>query len=365
MANNTSPNTGNNISDERTEKLQSTKPLGEELLDTLVDLLFFDGFTVPPDGQSKSKVNYQIWTNGVGHHPTVPSNAHFESNRMEIIRLLLTLASKSMYMSANVLPIKGVKAITYLATCPDKQVVLSMLCSFLNTAVKFNPTSWRIPYDHVVVADPQHLYVAASLQLLLVLLLYPIPEDGTGVQQKNYFRHFLGRLHRPQDFHFICEGMSRTLHQPLAATSSYLPGSQKPVRWAPEMIMLFWEIVQSNKSFRSYLVDSVRVCDFVVLMLFHAIDNRMDPAKQGIVRMCVLILQTLSVEKQFGSRLNKQLPRPQSLPASIRIDNWSGSYGDFVIVVRPLGQCRVYADASSRSTTSSVAASLMPSIRHC
>jgi hypothetical protein len=38
-----------------------------------------------------------------------------------------------MYMSANLLPVQGVKAITYITTCPDKQVVLSVLCSLLNT----------------------------------------------------------------------------------------------------------------------------------------------------------------------------------------------------------------------------------------
>lgn len=33
----------------------------------------------------------------------------------------------------DTLPVQGVKAITYIATCPDKQVVLSVLCSLLNT----------------------------------------------------------------------------------------------------------------------------------------------------------------------------------------------------------------------------------------
>ena len=81
--------------------------------------------------------------------------------------------------------------------------------------MKFNPANWRIPYDHVVVGDPKHLYVASSLQFLLVLLLYPVPEDGKGPPPKNFFRHFLGRLHRPEDFQFLCDGMSRTLHQPV------------------------------------------------------------------------------------------------------------------------------------------------------
>lgn len=40
-------------------------------------------------------------------------------------------------MRVDVLSVKGVNAITYITTCPDKQVVLSLLCSQLNT-VCFN-----------------------------------------------------------------------------------------------------------------------------------------------------------------------------------------------------------------------------------
>ena len=200
--------------------------------------------------------------------------------------------------------------------------------------MKFNPQSWRLPYDHVVVGDPKHLYIASCLQFLLVLLLYPIPDEGKSksTPAKNYFRHFLGRLHRPEDFQFICDGMSRTLHQPLTANSSYLPGSQKPVRWASEMIMLFWETVQCNKRFRSFVVDTERGHDFVVLILYYAIENRLDPTKQGIVRMCIFVLQTLSVEQSFGTRLNEPFKKQETLPSTMRIDKWSGSYGDFLIV---------------------------------
>jgi hypothetical protein len=82
--------------------------------------------------------------------------------------------------------------------------------------LKYNPAVWRLPYDHVVVTDPKQTHVSTCLQFLLVLLLYPIPEDGHGPPPKNFFRHFLGRLHRPQDFQFIVDGMARTLHQPVS-----------------------------------------------------------------------------------------------------------------------------------------------------
>lgn len=115
------------------EDFEEAKPLAEELIDTLVDLLFFSDLTVPRQPHGKPKVTYAIWQSGVGCNTAVPTTREYESNRCEILRLLLTLASQSMYMSPNLLPTKGVSALTYIATCPDKQVVLSLLCSLLNT----------------------------------------------------------------------------------------------------------------------------------------------------------------------------------------------------------------------------------------
>ncbi|KAK2772316.1 hypothetical protein FQN53_004649 [Emmonsiellopsis sp. PD_33] len=314
------------------EDFYDAKPLAEELIDTLVDMLFYTGFTIPKIPNAKGKVSYSIWQSGVGCNTAMGSNKELESNRCEILRLLLTLASKSMYMPSNMLPVKGVKAITYLVTCPDKQVVLSLLCSLLNTTIKYNPAPWRLPYDHVVWKDPKQILVIYSLQFLLSLLLYPIPEDGRGAPPKNYYRHFFGRLHRPQDFQFIVEGMTRILNQPMQATSSYLPGSQKSVKWAPEMIMLFWEALQCNKRFRSFIIDSNRAHDFVILCIFYAIEYKTDPSKLGVVKMCIFVLQTLSVEPDFGKNLNKKFEAQDTLPQSIRLANFRGSYADFLII---------------------------------
>lgn len=115
------------------EEFEEVKPLAEELIDTLIDLLFFADFTLPRQANSKSKVSYAIWQSGVGCNTSVGTSKEFDNNRIEILRLLLTLTSRSMYMSATMLPAQGVKAITYIVTCPDKQVVLSVLCSLLNT----------------------------------------------------------------------------------------------------------------------------------------------------------------------------------------------------------------------------------------
>ncbi|RYC65488.1 hypothetical protein CHU98_g701 [Xylaria longipes] len=264
------------------DEFEDAKPLAEELIDTLVDLLFFSDLTVPRQPHGKPKVTYAIWQSGVGCNTVVPTTKEYESNRCEILRLLLTLASQSMYMSPNLLPTKGTKALTYICTCPDKQVVLSVLCSLLNTTLKYNPASWRVPINTLVFKDPKEVLVTYTLQFLLVILLYPIPETSAGSTPKNYYRHFLGRLHRPQDFQFILDGMTRILNQPIQANISYLPSTQATARFSPEIIMLFWEVTQCNKRFRSYMIDTQRAHDFVILILFYATEYKLDASKQGV-----------------------------------------------------------------------------------
>ena len=136
----------------------------------------------------------------------------------------------------------------------------------------------------------------------------------------------------------------------LQANTSYLPGSHKSLTWAPEMIMLFWEALQCNKRFRSFIIDTDRAHDFVVLVLYYAIDQRNDPTKQGLVRMCIFVLQTLSVEPQFGKSLNKTFEGQESLPPSIRIPNFHGTYADYLITVGSSHTFPIYANNYSRYT---------------
>ena len=97
--------------------------------------------------------------------------------------------------------------------------------------------------------------------------------------------------------------------------------------------MLFWEVLQWNKRFQSFIIDSDRAHDFVVLILFYTMDQKQDPSKQGLIRMCVFILQSMSVEPKFGKSLNKTFEAQETLPANIRIPNFHGTYADFLLTV--------------------------------
>ena len=100
--------------------------------------------------------------------------------------------------------------------------------------------------------------------------------------------------------------------------------------------MLFWEALQCNKRFRSFIIGSDYGHKFLVLILYYGLEYKSDPTKQGVVRMCAFVLQTLSTEIDFGKRLNEPYENQGSLPPAARVENFEGTYGDFVILVNPI-----------------------------
>ena len=97
--------------------------------------------------------------------------------------------------------------------------------------------------------------------------------------------------------------------------------------------MLFWEILQCNRRFRSFVIDTDKGHEFMILVLFYALEHKLDAAKQGVVRMCVFVLQTLTTEPNFGKRLNRKFETQESLPPSVRLADFDGTYADFLIMV--------------------------------
>ncbi|KAK9367794.1 high-temperature-induced dauer-formation protein-domain-containing protein [Lipomyces kononenkoae] len=343
------------------------RPLGAALIDTLTDFLFLPGFAIPLSQGLPTTVAYVIWETGIGSTTPIGTTNQFESNKIETLKTILTLVSQAMYYPGNVLPIQGIRFTSYLVCNPDKRVVLGMLCSLLNTAMKYNP-GWRVPYNHVVFSDPRQLLVTYAIQLLIVLATYSVPEDedlaalGINIPEeadglttppgrtsqntshkhhKNWYRFYLARLHRIQDLQFLADGMSRLLNQPMQASAAYLPGSQKQVEWAPELVMLFWELIRHNSRFRNYIISSDRIHDFVVLFLYYAHAYRLDVSRVGLVRLCVYVLQTISCDSVFCVRLNKPFDSHNALPPSMRIAGWDsisaaagggGTYADYLLL---------------------------------
>jgi High-temperature-induced dauer-formation protein len=136
---------------------------------------------------------------------------------------------------------------SYLVSSDDKKLVLSFLCSLLNSAMKYNPAGWHLPYEHYVISDPKKLLITYALQTLLVLLTCDSQSENGSQINQNIYRFYLGKLHRTDDFQFVVDGINRLLNLPIQSNASVLPGSQRVTKTHSEAMVLFWEVWKTNK----------------------------------------------------------------------------------------------------------------------
>ncbi|CEI93251.1 hypothetical protein RMCBS344292_07490 [Rhizopus microsporus] len=351
------------IERERTEDGQkpqydSLPPRGEMLLSLCLKSLFLAGFTIPSSiGTADNKVNYVIWETGVGCSTPIGSSRDNDMNRIEVLRLLTVLLSKSMYTTPTQIISKEDRWLTYMITKIEKKIVLAFLCSMINISCKYNPLGWTVvPYNHIMFSDPRELLVGHCLRILLIILDYRLPlirntsstdvivekiedlnlsptqNDGQVESSDNIYRYYLSKLHRAQDFQFLIDGIYRILDNPMQTLNNYIPGSLKRARYHVEMLMLCWKLLETNTRFNHYLMETERGLDLMVVLVFYANENKLDPSQVGLVRMCAFMLQTLSSNRLFGVKINKSFDGHASLPASSKIPNFQGTYADYLIL---------------------------------
>lgn len=327
------PPTDNNPEDDSEAAHANTKPLGEQLVDTAMGLLFCGGFTVPRAPGVADKNVLLIWETGVGCTTPITSTHDLESNKVEVLRFLLTLCSDCLYTSSAVLPAKGSRFLTYMTINTDRRMAMATLCSLLNTTLKYSP-GWKVPYDHMIISDRHRQLITYSLQYLLVLLVYPVPESVTAEKQqaRNIFRYLCGKIHKTEDLQFIADSLAKMLSQPIHANFTYLPGSRLEISWIPELTILFWDLIQCNRKFKAYLIASERMHDFMIILLYYIHEKRMDPSKFGLVRLCAYALLYLTTERSFVALLSKGFISQSSLPNNIQLSSFNGSYADYLII---------------------------------
>ncbi|CAK3828394.1 Hypothetical predicted protein [Lecanosticta acicola] len=343
-------------------------PLGYTLLELMAKFLFLPGFAIPArlddHGNPDLECAVRVWQTGIGSARSLGCSKYHERNQQETVRLLVAISSNTMYIAPNEVAITNVKPLTYMTTRLDKRVVNGILCSLLNTVLKYNPNLWSVPIEMAMGSvDSKKFLVTNCLQLILVLMVYVPP----GVA-KNQFRQSMGSLHRADDFQFIQSGLNTVLAQPVSGAFNNPLNREKAVSWAPEMISFFWELVQCNRRFRRYLIDTRCVLDLMILVLFYAMDSKDQPSKHGVLRMCVLLLQTLSNEERFADKLNIVFRHPETLPPVMRIAKFHGSYGDFLLCSRQT-IFEIFTTTKNHveslfPASAAIVANILPGLRH-
>ena len=105
---------------------QATNSIAVNLMSSLVDLLFIRNFTVASSvsksaATGKDNKLLHVWEPGIGSTSKYQQpNVMIDSNRTEILKLLLTLCSNSLYQQVSSVTTQGSKFLTLLVTVTPK-----------------------------------------------------------------------------------------------------------------------------------------------------------------------------------------------------------------------------------------------------
>ncbi|KAJ2810385.1 hypothetical protein H4S07_002698 [Coemansia furcata] len=335
--------------------------LGKQLVSAAIDLLFTSGFTVPPATVGEDAVvRYAIWENGIGQTSSLGSSKDHVSNRVEVLRLVLVLSSKTMYVPPAMAAAAPNRALHAVAYNSNKRMVLGLLCSLLNTSLKDRTQGWAIPYRNTSTMDPNDTLSLQAMQTLFVLLEYQAPSSagndaatespvadtetdnstpsmvlvtGTETGPQNLFRVFTAKLHRTQEFDYLVGGIIRLLEEAMRSNLSLLASvTKQPTRsvMPQEATILLWMLLEANAPFKDYLVDHNSSLKLFSALMYFMLSGYNDPAQAGMVRTISHIIHCLSEDSRFATRLMQ--PFDQSiLPSTMRIVDANLTHADFMI----------------------------------
>ncbi|XP_003961150.1 protein HID1b isoform X2 [Takifugu rubripes] len=328
------------------------RPLAELLLLAIADLLFCPDFTVQSckrnspdtalDTQAIDSCEY-IWEAGVGFAHSPPYNHVHDTNRTELLKLLLTCFSEAMYLPPSA-DRKSVNPWVSFFCSSENRHALPLFTSLLNVVCAYDPVGYGIPYNYLLSSDQREQLVVHVIQVLIIALEHEgvaraslqvlggiSPSAAVGQQEpaeaENLFVNYLSRIHRDEDLSFMLKGLTQLLNNPLVQT--YLPHSAKKIQFHQELLLLFWKLCDINKKFLFFVLKSSDVLDVLVPILFYLNDARADQSRVGLVHIGVFILLLLSGERNFGVRLNK----PYVLRVPMDIPVFTGTHADLLIVI--------------------------------
>lgn len=329
-----------------------TKTLLKSLVLSLCDLLFCPEFTVTPhtdnylsqtvdappeDLKSLATCEY-VWEPGVGFDTDINSTTCYDKSRLELLRLLLTCFSTTLYETPkNSLDHRNYWIETFASN--ENRHVLPLFTSLLNTIFIYKPSK-LLPFNHLLFEDTREELVELSLQILIVVLDCQFEFDSNGNDddgkkknncldktKKNLFVEYISRIHRSEDFTFLIKGFTRLLNNRLE--QGYLLNPTKHINFDQELLILFWKLCNLNKKFLNYLLKTKDILDISIPILYHLNENFQDSTKKALIHIGVFNLLILSGERNFGVRLNK----PYSANVLMNLPAFTGSHADLMIIV--------------------------------
>lgn len=346
---------------------QATNSIAVNLMSSLVDLLFIRNFTVASSVSKSSATGkdnklLHVWEPGIGSTSKYQQpNVMIDSNRTEILKLLLTLCSNSLYQQVSSVTTQGSKFLTLLVTVTPKIELLTLVSSLLNIACrssKLTGSENGLVFEKQEYSETRHLCVTYSIQLLTLMVVYPLPqkselkflsEGGLCSKPYNMARAFMGKIHKENELLFITSSLIDFLKVPLinakdqeTDTFSLLrPGSnyKRSSLWSLEAVMLIWELLQSNRKFAA-IVGKKYISELMIILLYYVFAYHNQKTFKNLVFLCAYLLLYLSSVQQdrFLEPLFVPLNSATSLfefynclPSNYKLSITPGNTRDFLV----------------------------------
>lgn len=356
----------------------AVKPIGAELLNTCLDLLFTPDFTIqrrPRSGQPTS--NYTTNFNNLAWEPGFEVPGHykdpklmFDSNRLEILRLLLALFSRNLYCNISEISNAGSRFLTVFVAATDARKFYLLCLSLLNTilrSLKSNDTNSRDQYLNVEsennngleipIEDHKKiriLMVTNALQLFNLMVAYSIPKQdfhflfeynisNTNGMTRNRTRIFLNKISNPKDIQLVLKTLTSPIVKPIIDSDlgafSYIMKSSKLIEddelhvWATELLILILELYQCNSRFRAYFAE-ISGAEYFIMLIYYILKFKNEKKHLAFTRLCIYNLLFLSSDLGLTAKLlttfDSQLY--DSLSQLLRTSTTPTSYRDFLVI---------------------------------
>ncbi|RCK56392.1 Protein HID1 [Candida viswanathii] len=338
----------------KTEHIPSC--IAVKLISSLVDLLFIENFTVSTGKpQTAGKRSLSVWEPGIGNSSKYQEpNLIIDSNRSEVLRLLITLCSTAFYESISNVITQGSKFLSLLVSVTPRIELLTLVSSLLNLSCRSSrssPVESGLAFDQIEYREVRHLCTSYSFQLLTLMIVYPLPQKselkfltdaGLVAKPYNMARVYMGKIHKENELLFIASSLINVLRAPLVnardqeldAFAILKPGSggNKPSLWSLEAAMLIWELLQSNKNFVA-IIGKKYILELMVILLYYVFAYNGKAQYKNLVFVCAYLLLYLSSSQEDG--LLELLFKPLAASPS-QLDFYNALPSNYKLSITPI-----------------------------
>ncbi|AGO12468.1 AaceriAER120Cp [[Ashbya] aceris (nom. inval.)] len=225
-------------------------PLGVLLVQSCLKLLFMEGFTLPVSShkhsqeselhtdfyaESYGRVSFSLWESGINIEDMNPgaANPRLDSNRLELLRLLITLCSTNLYKQDAIN-----RYLTVLCTMMPNYNTVCLVSSLVNTLCKYcsesdenhyNPQSYSSQVKTSQLNLLRKSLSGACLSMLNLMLRFQLPEDSaeinsfvyslSSIQVKQVIEHtpkaYLSSLSKEFDLKLILRSLASIIKSPM------------------------------------------------------------------------------------------------------------------------------------------------------